>query len=102
MKNLTLIVHADVEKALADALRGQNSVQGFTFTHVEGHGTQGSKDASLSARDLVVGYTPRVRVDIILEDKDADAVLESLARSGSGVAGRCVYWVTEVNRHGRL
>jgi nitrogen regulatory protein P-II 1 len=90
MKNLTLIVHTDVEKALADTLRGQKSVQGFTFTHVEGHGVQGSMDVSLSTRDLVVGYTPRVRVDIILEDKDVDAVLESLARSGAGLAGRCV------------
>ena len=102
MKNLTLIVHVDVEQALSDVLRGLKPVQGFTFTHVEGHGAQDSRDPSLSARDLVVGYTPHVRVDIILEDKDADEVLEALAQSGAGVAGRCIYWVTKVERQGLL
>ena len=102
MKNLTLIVHADVEQALSDILRGLKSVQGFTFTHIEGHGAQDIKDPSLSARDLVVGYTPHVRVDILLEDKDVDNVLQAVRDANCGVAGRGVYWVTQVERQGRL
>ena len=66
MKKLTLIVHADVEQALADMLRGLKQVSGFTFTRVEGHGAQDERDALLSARDRVVGYTPHVRVEILL------------------------------------
>ena len=102
MKNLTLIVHADVEQALSDILRGLKSVQGFTFTHIEGHGAQDIKDPSLSARDLVVGYTPHVRVDLLLEDKDVDNVLQAVRDANCGVAGRGVYWVTQVERQGRL
>ena len=102
MKNLTLIVHADIEQALADGLRGLKQVSGFTFTHVEGHGTQDERDPSLSARDRVVGYTPHVRVDIMLKGEDVDAVLAALRGSHCGVAGRGVYWVTEVERQGRL
>ena len=101
MKNLTLIVHADVEQALADILRGLKSVQGFTFTHVEGHGAQDSRDPTLSARDRVVGYTPHVRVDILLNDTDVDGVLTALRKSNGGI-GRSVYWVTEVLQQGRL
>ncbi|MHB8534803.1 MAG: P-II family nitrogen regulator [Sulfuricaulis sp.] len=101
MKNLTLIVHADVEQALADVLRGLKSVQGFTFTRVEGHGAQDDRDPSLSARDRVVGYTPHVRVDILLDDTDVAGVLTALRKSSGGI-GRGVYWVTEVVQQGQL
>ncbi len=102
MKKLTLIVHADIEQALADVLRGSKAVQGFTFTHVEGHGAQDDRDPSLSARDRVVGYTPHVRVDVVLEDEDVDAVLAALRESRCGVAGRGTYWVTPVDKFDKL
>ena len=102
MKNLTLIVHADVQQALADTLRSIKQASGFTFTPVEGHGTQDERDPTLSARDRVVGYTPQVRVDILLDDGDADNVLQALRTADCGVAGRGVYWVTPVEQQGRL
>ena len=102
MKNLTLIVNADIQQALADVLRGLKEVEGFTFTPVEGHGPQDERDSQLSARDRVVGYTPHVRVDIVLEDEDVDAVLDALRQSNCGVAGRGHYWITKVERQGRL
>jgi nitrogen regulatory protein P-II 1 len=77
-------------------------VQGFTFTHVEGHGTQDSRDPMLSARDHVVGYVPHARVDVILEEKDLEDVLGALRNSQCGLAGRGHYWITEVERHGRI
>ena len=102
MKNLTLIVHADAQQALSDVLRGLAQVQGFTFSRVERHGAQDDRDPSLSARDRVVGYVPHVRVDILLEDRDVETVLEALQASNGGVAGRGVYWVTRLERQGRL
>lgn len=102
MKKLTLIVHADIQQALADALRAMPQVAGFTFTHVEGHGPQEERDQFLSARDRVVGYVPHVRVDLVLEDADVDQVLEALRTSNCGVAGRGVYWITRLEREGRL
>lgn len=102
MKILTLIVHADTEQALADMLRGLKQVSGFTFTHVEGHGAQDDRDPALSARDRVVGYTPHVRVDILLKREDIDDVLRVLRSVGGGLAGRSIYWITPVEQHGRL
>jgi len=102
MKNLTLIVHAEIQQTLADVLRGLKVIEGFTFTHVEGHGSQDERDPQLSARDRVVGYTPHVRVDIVLNDKDVDKVLDVLRESRCGVSGRSVYWTTPVQQHGRL
>lgn len=102
MKNLTLIVHADMEQALADTLRGLNQVSGFTFTHIEGHHPQDEFDSELSARDRVVGYTPHVRVDMLLKNEDVDDVLRALRNADCGLAGRTTYQLTAVEQHGSL
>ena len=102
MKNLMLIVHADLEQALADTLRSFTQVTGFTFTRVEGHGPQDERDAALTARDRVVGHTPHVRVDILLKDEDVDEVLQALRAANCGLAGRGIYRVTAVEKSGPL
>lgn len=96
MKNLTFIVHADAAEAFADVLRGLPQVAGFTFTQVEDHGVQAERSGELSARDLVVGYARRVRVDLILKDADVDVVLAALRESHIGLVGRATYCVTPV------
>ena len=102
MKNLTLIVHANVQQALADTLRSIKQASGFTFIDVEGHGAQDSRDPALSARDLVVGYTPQVRVDMLLGDGDVEDVLQALRAAECGLAGRGIFWITPVEQQGRL
>jgi len=102
MKLLTLIIHTNVQQELADQLRNMETVSGFTFSHVEGHGVQVEDDPFLSARDKVVGYTPRVRVEILLQDGDVDSLLDTLRGTRLGVAEHGVYWVTAVEQDGRL
>ncbi|NOX43622.1 MAG: DUF3240 domain-containing protein [Gammaproteobacteria bacterium] len=102
MKHLTLIIHTHVQQDLTDKLRTLKQVPGFTFSHVEGHGEEVESDAFLSARDKVVGYTPRVRVDILLQDSDVDTVLETLRTSTQGVKGHGMYWITAVEQNGHL
>ncbi len=102
MKILTLIVHANAQQEVADQLRTLEQVSGFSFSHVEGHGVQVESDPFLSERDKVVGYTPRVRVDILLEDAAVSAVLETLRKAENSVTRLGVYWVTPVEQGGRL
>ena len=102
MKNLTLIIHTNAQQDLSDRLRSLEQVRGFTFSHVEGHGAHVEHDPFLSARDKVVGYTPRVRVDILLEDADLDAVLNTLCATRNRVDGQGIYWVTAIEKNGRL
>lgn len=99
MKNLILIIHANTQQDVADLLRGLEPVQGFTFSRVEGHGKQVEHDPFLSPRDKVVGYTPRIRIDILLNDEDVDTVLDAF---GGSVGGKGIYWVTSAERHGLL
>ncbi len=101
MKNLTIVIHAGVQQALADSLRELEPVQGFTFTHVEGHSHHSEEDPFLSARDKVVGYVPRVRVDVLLAASDVNVVLATLTEQ-SYLNGQGVYWVTPVEQQGRL
>jgi nitrogen regulatory protein P-II 1 len=102
MKILTLISHASAQQDLADKLRTIKQVPGFTFTHVEGHGVQSESDPFLSARDKVVGYMPRVRVDILLEDSHVEQVLEMLRNADNTAIGHSVYWVSAVDQGGHL
>jgi nitrogen regulatory protein P-II 1 len=102
MKNLVIIIHSNVQLALADQLRGLSQVDDFSFAHVEGHFAQAEDDALLSERDKVVGYTPRVRVDILLEDADVGDVLEAIRDNDHGVSGHGIFWVTDVYEHGAL
>lgn len=102
MKQLVMVVHANVQQDLADRLRAIEQVQGFSFGHVEGHGSHTGEDRNLSPRDKVVGYVPRVRVDIMLEDADIAPVLEALRCADCGIAGNGVYWVLPVEQCGRL
>lgn len=102
MKILTLIVHTNVQQELADLLRSMDLVPGFTFSHVEGHGTETEIDAFMSARDEVVGYVARIRTDILLEDKDVDAVLKSLQDKENSITGQGIFWITPVEKGGHL
>lgn len=102
MKNLTLVVHADIQRALADTLHSLEQVSEFTFIQIEGHSAQDEYDPALSARDRVIGYTPHVRVDVLLKDEDVDDVLQALRAADCGLSGRCIYQVTAVENHGTL
>lgn len=102
MKNLTLIVHADIQRALADTLYSLKQVNRFTFMQIEGHSPQDEYDPALSARDRVIGYTPHARVDILLKDEDVDEVLQALRDANCGLIGRGSFQVTAVEIQGEL
>ena len=101
MKNLILIIHANLQQDLADLLCGLDSVTSFTLTHVEGHGEQLEHGLFYSARDKVVGYTPWVRAEILLNESDVDSVLQVLGRTPA-FSGQGMYWITAVEQRGQL
>lgn len=101
MKILTLIVHTDVQQKLTDLLRSLDQVSGYTFTHVEGHGAEIEKDGFIAAHDEAIGYVPRIRTDLLLQDADVEAVLHKIS-TDDGIEGQGFHWVTPVERGGRL
>ena len=104
MKNLVLIVHAGLKQATADLLRSLDDVEEFTFTDVEGHGNQDDYP-DLSNRDKVVGYVPRLRVDIILDDSKVDSVLavfQEKREGGKSNGKQNIYWVLDIHKNGEF
>ena len=101
MKKLSIVVHTSLQQELADCLR-RLQLDSFMFTHIEEHSSQLKQDAFLSARDKVVGYVPKVRVDVILEDARARTLLDELRGSKASCSGKGVYWISEVEEAGEL
>lgn len=102
MKLLTLIVHTDVQQDLIKLLNSLDTVSGFTFSKVEGHGQESETDSFLSARDKVVGVSPRTRLDLLLEDQHVDTILNTLKEKQHNIAGNAAYWVCPVEKGGHL
>jgi len=48
------------------------------------------------------GYAPRIRTELLLDDKDLDAVLAKLCDKEHNIAGQGIYWVTPVEKGGHL
>ena len=103
MKNLTLIVHSAMRQAASDLLR-ELAVDNFTLIDAEGHGVNSQLDRELSNRDRVVGYVPRLRIDILLEDASLEKILEGFKNNIGGGSGakQTIYWITEVSQNGRF
>lgn len=102
MKNLVMIFRSSLQAELADQLRELPQIESFFFAQVEGHFTQTEDDELLSARDKVVGYTSRVRADILVNDADVVEVLSAIRDRANGVSGHGIYWLIEVHKSGEL
>ncbi|MDF1690235.1 MAG: DUF3240 family protein [Cycloclasticus sp.] len=102
MKLLTLIVHTNAQQELSDLLHTMDQVTGFSFSRVEGYGTEKENDPYLLARDEVIGCIPRIQVEILLEDKDVEGVLGRLRDKDNNVTGQGVYWVMPVENGGHI
>lgn len=102
MKMLNLITHANMQHELSDTLRTIEQVQGFTFAPVQGHGSHVDCDPFLSNRDRVVGYTPRIKVEILLLDDDVEPVLQRLRESMKHGRNQGIYWVAPIEATGQL
>lgn len=103
MKSLTLIVHTGDEQDLINHLRESEGVKGFTLSHAEGHGLEPEQDAFLAARDRVVGASPRLRVEIVLQEDALEAVLDGLrGLKDRGRLQEAYYWAAPVDAEGHL
>jgi hypothetical protein len=56
----------------------------------------------LSAHDNALGYVPRIRTDILLEDEHVDEVLATLRSEAANLKGHNFYWASEAEKGGQL
>ncbi len=101
MKKFSMVVHSSLQQELADLLRSLQ-LDSFMFSHIEEHSAQGENDVLLSARDRVVGYVPKVRVDVILDDERALQLVDEIREAKATFKGKGLYWVSAVEKSGEL
>ena len=102
MKCITLIVHASAKSALTDFFHDITEVRRFTMIDCEGYDENDLADPRISPGDRVVGYMPRVRIDLTVDDGHVPGLLATLRHADSQVSGLGVFWITPIEDEGSL
>ena len=87
MKKIEAIIRSEkvgvVRKALDDL-----PFAGLTITQVDGHGKQRGTVQKLSNQEFRVGILPKTKIEIIVEDKNLDKVVDAILMAArTGVIG---------------
>jgi nitrogen regulatory protein P-II 1 len=85
---------ADVTAALAAA-----GADEATMSEVRGFGRQGGHTETYRGAEYRIDFVPKLRIDVMCEDDEADALVEALRRSAAtGRIGDGKIWVTPINQ----
>ena len=83
---------ADVKDALAGL-----GVQGMTGSEGQGFGRQGGHSETYRGTEYKVLFTPKTRVEVVVEDGQVDGVIDSIvAAARTEKIGDGKVWVTDV------
>src|SRR3989338_1040244 len=96
MKKIEAIVRPekvdDVRKALDKA-----GYPGVTISEVEGHGKQKGVTRQWRGESYKVDLLPKVKLEIVVSDKDADRIISAVAGSAkTGAVGDGKIFVTDI------
>ena len=84
----------DDVKAALEAL----GVQGMTVSEVQGYGRQRGHTEVYRGAEYTVSFVPKVRLEVVVDDADAAAVVEAVVTAAStGTIGDGKVWTTPVD-----
>jgi len=87
MKYIVAIIQPYRMDAVREALNALG-VKGLTVTEVRGYGRQRGHTEIYRGSEYTITYVPKLKLEIAVDDKDADEVVETLARGAqSGKIG---------------
>ncbi|MFM1752389.1 MAG: nitrogen regulatory protein [Actinomycetota bacterium] len=102
MKLITAIIKPFKLDEVKDALKAVG-VAGITVSEVRGFGRQGGHSETYRGAEYKIDFVPKVRLEIVVEDQLADAVVTTIKESAaSGKIGDGKIWVTSVDRLVRI
>ncbi|NMY54745.1 P-II family nitrogen regulator [Pseudomonas sp. WS 5051] len=82
MKLVTAIIKPfkldDVRESLSEV-----GVQGITVTEVKGFGRQKGHTELYRGAEYVVDFLPKVKIDVAIDDKDLDRVIEAITKAAN-------------------
>ena len=96
MKLVTAVIKPHKWEDVRAALEGLG-VTGMTVTEVSGYGRQKGHTEVYRGAEYDISLVPKVRIDIVVESEEADAVVDALVRTArTGRIGDGKVWVTPV------
>ena len=96
MKLVTAVVKPFKLDDVKDALAGLG-VQGMTISEVQGFGRQGGHSETYRGTEYKVLFTPKTRVEVVVEDGQVEGVIDSIvAAARTEKIGDGKVWVTDV------
>ncbi|MBT5138739.1 MAG: P-II family nitrogen regulator [Acidimicrobiaceae bacterium] len=102
MKLITAVIKPfkleDVKTALSDV-----GVHGMTVSEVQGFGRQGGHSETYRGTEYRVTFTPKTRIEVLVEDSVADGVVDAIIESArTEKIGDGKVWVTPVETLARI
>jgi nitrogen regulatory protein P-II 1 len=102
MKLVTAVIKPFKLDDVKDALSA-TGVQGMTISEVQGFGRQGGHSETYRGTEYKVLFTPKTRIEVVVDDADVDAVLEAIIGSArTDKIGDGKVWVTNVEDLARI
>jgi nitrogen regulatory protein PII len=96
MKCLSLVINESSKREIVELMRRLPEVDGYTIFHGEGH-YSGTIQPFESAHDEVLGYVPRIRIDVFLQEADVEKVINQIKMCSSCASRRGLYWTSTVD-----
>jgi nitrogen regulatory protein P-II 1 len=97
MKLVTAIVKPFKLDDVKTALQA-HGVQGMTITEVQGYGRQRGHTEVYRGAEYVVDFVPKVRVEVMVDDADAEGVVDTIVKSAqTGQIGDGKVWSMPVD-----
>ena len=97
MKLVTGIVKPFRLDDVKEALKARG-VQGLTVSDVQGFGRQRGHTEVYRGAEYEVDFVPKVRVEVLVDDDDADAVAQTIVDAArTGKIGDGKVWITTVD-----
>uniref|UniRef100_UPI00404AF914 P-II family nitrogen regulator n=1 Tax=Candidatus Planktophila sp. TaxID=2175601 RepID=UPI00404AF914 len=98
MKLITAILKPSKLDDVKDALHAVG-INGMTVSEASGFGRQGGHTEVYRGAEYTVNLVPKVRLEVLVDDKDADSVLGVIVKSAStGSIGDGKVWTTPVDQ----
>ena len=102
MKLVTAVIKPfkldDVKDALAAA-----GIQGMTVSEVQGFGRQGGHSETYRGTEYRVLFTPKTRIEVIVEDEHAERAMEAIIEGArTDKIGDGKVWITPIETVARI
>jgi nitrogen regulatory protein P-II 1 len=98
MKKIEAIIKPFKLEDVKDALTTID-VTGMTVSEVKGYGRQQGHSELYRGAEYVVDFLPKIKIDVIVKDKDVDAAIETIVASAkTGKIGDGKIFVSDVQK----